>query len=397
MALEEQNKDDTVKGFAGLSSLLSDVDDIVTSEKNSDTELSNESSYTEQAKHQPKNNSESSPEAYRRTQAPSSDFSRNIKLVYICAFILFIWLLVKINEKDNKIFKPAPTYSNSLEVESTPYLVNKSLQSDNKPSASNRPSEEKPAAGINLNLSTAQIRYCLAEDIRIKGAESTIDNRFESDVARFNVMVGDYNSRCGHFRYRNGTLESAKTTIEPYRAIIEAEGRYLFAQSTALESEQSFAVPVSPQSKNTVSDLQADNIILELQERLNKLGYDAGRVDGHAGNKTRNAIIDVQKALGIPVNGIASASLLKQLDNVSQRTNTKVTVKPTPLDGIISPAIQEQPLSISQAHQGKPDLSGASPSEQQAIEKSCNYDRTSNGPASYYDCLNRELKGLFRR
>jgi hypothetical protein len=67
-----------------------------------------------------------------------------------------------------------------------------------------RPVESQPPVGQNTVLSTAQIRYCLAEDIRMDGAKAAVNNYIDSDVERFNAMVADYNSRCGSFRYRRG-------------------------------------------------------------------------------------------------------------------------------------------------------------------------------------------------
>ena len=81
-----------------------------------------------------------------------------------------------------------------------------------------------PPVGQDLVFSTAQIRYCLAEDIRLEGAKSAVNNYIDSDVDRFNAMVADYNSRCARFRYRSGALESARRDIDPYRSQLQAEG-----------------------------------------------------------------------------------------------------------------------------------------------------------------------------
>ena len=42
----------------------------------------------------------------------------------------------------------------------------------------------------------------MAEDIRIDGAKSALNNYVDADVDRFNAMVGDYNSRCSSFKYQ---------------------------------------------------------------------------------------------------------------------------------------------------------------------------------------------------
>ena len=87
-----------------------------------------------------------------------------------------------------------------------------------QPQAPSRPSESKPSVGRNNVLSTAQIRYCLAEKIRLDAADTVLNNYSDSDVDRFNRYVNDYNSRCGEFRYRQGALESARRDVEPYRS-----------------------------------------------------------------------------------------------------------------------------------------------------------------------------------
>ena len=79
--------------------------------------------------------------------------------------------------------------------------------------------------GQGLVFSIGQIRYCLAEDIRIEGAKSVLNNYSNSEVDRFNAMVDDYNSRCANFRYRSGVLESARRDIQPYWSQLQAEGR----------------------------------------------------------------------------------------------------------------------------------------------------------------------------
>ena len=93
-----------------------------------------------------------------------------------------------------------------------------------KPSIAVRPAEEKPPIGRTHTLSVGQIRYCLAEEIRLKAAESVLDNYNERHVDRFNDYVDDYNSRCGQYRYRNDSLGAARRDITPYTEVIRAEG-----------------------------------------------------------------------------------------------------------------------------------------------------------------------------
>jgi membrane-bound lytic murein transglycosylase B len=52
---------------------------------------------------------------------------------------------------------------------------------------------------------------------------------------------------------------------------------------------------------------------LELQRRLNNLGFDTGLVDGRFGAKTYEAIIAYQKRVGLPLDGIPSVKLLQRV------------------------------------------------------------------------------------
>ena len=85
-------------------------------------------------------------------------------------------------------------------------------------------SEQRPAVGNGLVLSAAEIRYCLAEDIRVNGMKKAVNQYSASSVDAFNRAVSDYNSRCSHFRYRSGALEAARREVESRRAALELDG-----------------------------------------------------------------------------------------------------------------------------------------------------------------------------
>jgi hypothetical protein len=90
--------------------------------------------------------------------------------------------------------------------------------------------ESMPPVGTNQTLSSAELRYCLAEYIRLQGAQSAISDAKQSDLSLFRRMVDDYNSRCSSYRYRSGTLESARRDIEPNRERLRAEGAARFGR-----------------------------------------------------------------------------------------------------------------------------------------------------------------------
>ena len=62
------------------------------------------------------------------------------------------------------------------------------------------------------------------------------------------------------------------------------------------------------------SDLSTDrSVVMDLQKRLNKLGYDAGPADGQMGPKTRAAILSYQRDAGVKPDGRLSAGLMERL------------------------------------------------------------------------------------
>jgi hypothetical protein len=80
-------------------------------------------------------------------------------------------------------------------------------------------------------LSSAQIRYCLSEKIRLEGAHSVLNTYSQTNqtgVDRFNAMVDDYNSRCGSFRYRTGTLETVRAEVQAKKLQLQSDGAAWF-------------------------------------------------------------------------------------------------------------------------------------------------------------------------
>lgn len=136
--------------------------------------------------------------------------------------ILIVLLIVFSNSGNNQ---PPPQSVQSP----TPAQKNVPNQSPTPPStvtanASNRPTEVEPPVGDNLILNTEQIWYCLSEDIRLAGMRNSLNNGSQIEVNQFNAVIGNYNSRCGHFRYRAGALEAAREKVELYRALLLSEG-----------------------------------------------------------------------------------------------------------------------------------------------------------------------------
>lgn len=93
-----------------------------------------------------------------------------------------------------------------------------------KPIPPPEPEETVPPVGEGQILSVSQVRYCLAQNIRIDGARSVVDDTSQADINRFNALIGDYNSRCSSFRYRKGVLESVRAEVDAQRPLLELKG-----------------------------------------------------------------------------------------------------------------------------------------------------------------------------
>jgi hypothetical protein len=202
---EDKSKSSEAKGFAGLSSMESGVDDLEATQHTHEPETHSRSSTEKPVdgkRSDQKCKATSKPTNKTTTTAqhvPASSSSRSSTFKWLLGIGIVIGVIWLANQGG----------------ESTP----------SKPS---RPSESKPSIGTNHLLSAAEIRYCLAESIRIEAARNVMDKQSSSHIARFNRYVDDYNSRCSKYRYRAGALERARRDINPYRGQIRAEGRNRF-------------------------------------------------------------------------------------------------------------------------------------------------------------------------
>ena len=317
MAVEDDKKrNNERKGFAGLTSLVSDVGTLArpaaTKEPTTSPGVSpNSTPQAEQTAQPQPRQEEISPD----TPQPSSESSGPILVIGIAAIIGVIWLIGQ-SSKTSTTLEPAysPPAQSIAPIYSPPV----------QPKEPSRPNESQPPFGQNIVLSTPQIRYCLAEDIRMDGAKVVLNNYNEADIDRFNAMVADYNSRCGSFRYRGDTLESARRDIEPYRNDLQAEGSARFARPSSAELPTTPALPATP-----------DATVQAVQQRLNELGYDVGSADGLMGRGTRSAIIAFQQDRGLAATGVADQALLLQLQPAPARSASGSTVQ--------DPVVREAP------------------------------------------------------
>lgn len=402
-AEEENNKKNEGKGFAGLSSLVSDVDTTPpppapkTESAGSTTPTGRPASPAAQ----PQPQQPPQRQTYQEPPQPSSGSSGGKWVVGIAVVVGLLWLIGQSNKPTSS---PAPAYSPPAQSAAPSYSP------PAQPQAPSVPQESKPPVGQDLVFSTAQIRYCLAEDIRMEGAKAALNNYSDSDVDRFNAMVADYNSRCGSFRYRSGALESARRDVEPYRSQLQAEGRSRFARNP---STGALSAPTPAPARPA-----PDETVRAVQQKLNELGYSAGPADGLMGRGTRAAIIAFQQDRGLATTGVADQTLLFQLQQAPARSSrpqpeSRPATTSVQLSAAESASLEaacstdkyvngpaayracvERQKAALAAGVRRPNLSALSSAEQQSIEAACSTDKYVNGPAAYNECLANQLAAM---
>src|SRR5690606_3609632 len=117
-------------------------------------------------------------QTYQEPSQPSSGSSGGKWALGIAAVV---GLFLLISQAPNKN-APAPTSAYSLPAQSAAPSHSPPVQPP--PSV---PQESMRAVGQDLILPTAQIRYCLAESIRLDGARTAVNTYGDYDVDRFNA------------------------------------------------------------------------------------------------------------------------------------------------------------------------------------------------------------------
>lgn len=335
---DNQDSKDGTKGFAGLSSLVSDVDATV-SESSRNAEAPPHAAgrdATDTTAPQTSSPSSEPGPAYQPPQQPSGSGSTGKWITGIAVVVGLIWFA---SLSDKRTPSASPTYTPTPESQSAPSTTPAWQPPTPAVQRSDRPNEEPPPVGNGLSLSMPQLRYCTAENIRLDAAKAVISSYSDTDIDRFNALVADYNSRCGQFRYRRGSLENARSEVEQHRSEIEAEGRARFSRAS-VPAGSTDRLPDVPVAK-------PDFIVQAIQRRLNKFGYDAGEEDGFAGEQTRAAISAFQRDENIVADGKPSLELLKRLsEHVPSSSQSSALARPTaqtPVPATARPTAHDAP------------------------------------------------------
>lgn len=211
---------DAGKGFAGLLTLLSDVDGDI-----------------EAARRKAAAWREPEPESDTVLRASSSNEDRIWKYSAAAFALVLVFLFLYFLPSQ----KSSPNWRSSIPpivdvdllklkyglISKTP-IDNPAKTSQKQPEGHSK--EEMPPVGTETVLNSAQIQYCLSEDIRLEAGGQVVDTHSASEVGRYNSLVADYNSRCGRFRYKKVDMEEAKRIAEGKKAILQAEGAARFSK-----------------------------------------------------------------------------------------------------------------------------------------------------------------------
>ena len=383
---EEEPKKAEGKGFAGLSSLVSDVDTTppAPAPKKEPAAAAPSAGHPSSQPAQPQPQP-SQRQTYQEPAQPSSGGSSGGKWVLgIAAVMGVLWL---IGQSDKNTTSPAPAYSPPAQTATPSYSPQPA-----EPQAPSRPQESMPPVGQNQVLSTAQIRYCLAEDIRMESAKSTVNNYIESDVDRFNAMVAHYNSRCGSFSYRSGALESARRDIEPYRSLLQSEGRSKFARP----SIGSLSTPAPARSNPSTAVFSAQS---HAAPGLESLTYDEkDAIETACILKRSEGAASYNRCVSGQLNALASAPRTPDLSRLAydekDAIETACILKRSEGAASYNRCLVAQLGALANAPR-LPSLSGLAYDEKDAIETACILKR-SEGAASYNRCVVAQLRALGR-
>lgn len=204
-------------GFAGLNSLVSDVDsDLPASTDHQgtpkDTNARADSDTEGERLNGTQVSSTSSAEEQRRSVGPSSN---GVGARWAIGLALGVGIILVLANIDNK--SSSPSYPRSPAP--YPEAPRQEIAQDQALASL---SEEMPPEGQNLVLNAPQVRWCVYEKARMEMMkELATDDR---EISAFNTFVARYNARCAAFRYRQGTLAAIEGELSQQGRKLQSEG-----------------------------------------------------------------------------------------------------------------------------------------------------------------------------
>lgn len=192
-------------GFAGLSSMVSDVDEVIHAANRAVAKASGQP----QSGTQPAARSEG-------IYDPKPRASSSKKGWWIAAAIgLVIWIWIA------SLTDTSPSgsagYGNATAPTPTTY--------EPAPFSVDASAESAPPVESGHILTRAELHYCLAQAVRLDAADKAVNTYVETQVNAFNAMVDDFNVRCRDARYSKDDIDAVKADVDSKRTTLEQEGR----------------------------------------------------------------------------------------------------------------------------------------------------------------------------
>lgn len=230
MASGDKTDDNKAKGFAALSTLVTNVDQAVfLAIKPADTRESEKAPTKAQV-----------PKASPKPQEPPPSGNSFLPLLWLLGITIASVGGVYAYYNANSDVAGASSSQGSAYTSTTqeaPASTSTWQSAVVEPPVALRSFEEQPPVGGNLLLSIDQIRYCLAEEMRLEAAEPVLDNYNDAHVFEFNRYVDDYNSRCSEYRYYEESFAAARQDVVSFRDEIRSEGIARFSSEYQIEFE----------------------------------------------------------------------------------------------------------------------------------------------------------------
>jgi hypothetical protein len=198
-------KDSEARGFAGLSSLISEIPD---------QSKTRPSPVDENTTRRDVRREKAEPVKTEPVTSPQSRTAYRYQTIFIIIAVslagVLLWAL-----------------SFNADNRSSPSIAQRPQTPPTHPSPPPEPIEQKPPIGTDLTLTRPQIRYCLAEKIRIDEMDRIVVNTSRRQVDGFNAAVDDYNLRCSKYKYYKSQFDLAQTEVNDRRAalLLEANRR----------------------------------------------------------------------------------------------------------------------------------------------------------------------------
>ena len=124
--------------------------------------------------------------------------------------------------KNRKYYETAFTKANK-EVNDREYTIKKDgLNRFPKPSEAYH--ESKPSSYTSSSLTRNELRYCMAENIRLDTIKNKINNYSNYEIDKYNRLSDEYNKLCQNTKYYINDQKYVQKQIDARKSIIQQEG-----------------------------------------------------------------------------------------------------------------------------------------------------------------------------